>query len=330
VAPRQDNAPRRGNFAVMAALDPTDDPTYRLFRQRFGALRRSRQTESLLTVAAVLLLFMIAAAWTDLSPGKIADGIPRIGEYFGKLFSIEPKGSSGPIGVLALPHLLGGVKEPQSVAYWFYRIGTYLSLLWQTIEMAILSTAIGFGAAFALSFPATRIFVGSQTIVFITRRLLEVMRTVPQVVLAFILVWPFGIGPLAGIVAIAVHTTGTLGKLFCELNENADLRPVDGIRSVGGSWLAQIRLGVVPQVLPGFFSYALLRFEINVRSSTIIGFVGAGGIGQELKRVIGFNIYEEVSAIVILILLIVVAIDLLSEQIRHRFIGARSFTGTTS
>ncbi|MDR3531234.1 MAG: phosphonate ABC transporter, permease protein PhnE [Rhodopila sp.] len=307
---------------MMTASDPTDDPAYRLFQQRFGVLRRSRQTETALTIAAVILLFVIAAAWTDFSPEKVADGIPRIGEYFGKLFSIEPKGSPAPMAVLALPHLFGSVKEPQSVAYWFYRIGTYLSLLWQTIQMAILATALGFGAAFALSFPATRTFVGSRFIVFATRRFLEVMRTIPQVVLAFILVWPFGIGPLAGIVAIAIHTTGTLGKLFCELNENADLRPVEGIRSVGGSWLAQIRFGVVPQVLPGFLSYALLRFEINVRSSTIIGFVGAGGIGQELKRVIGFNIYEEVSAIVILILLIVVAIDLLSEKIRHRFIGA--------
>ena len=306
----------------MTAVNPTDDPAYRLFQQRFGALRRSRQTESLLTLAAVVLLFVIAAVWTDFSPEQIANGIPRIGEYFGKLFSIEPKGSAGPVGVLAVPHLFGGVKEPQSIAYWFYRIGTYAALLWQTIEMAILATALGFGAAFALSFPATHTFVGNRAVVFVTRRLLEMMRTIPQVVLAFILVWPFGIGPLAGILAIAVHTTGTLGKLFCELNENADLRPVDGIRSVGGSWLAQIRFAVVPQVRPGFLSYALLRFEINVRSSTIIGFVGAGGIGQELKRVIGFNIYEEVSAIVILILLIVVAIDLISEQIRHRFIGA--------
>jgi phosphonate transport system permease protein len=312
----------------MTTLSPTDDPAYRLFLQRFGALRRSRRTESALTVAAVILLFVIAATWTDFSPGKIADGIPRIGEYFGKLFSIEPKGTTAPMPVLALHHLFGGVREPQSIAYWFYRVGTYLSLLWQTVEMAILATALGFGAAFALSFPATHTFVGSRTVVFVTRRFLEVMRTIPQVVLAFILVWPFGIGPLAGILAIAVHTTGTLGKLFCELNENADLRPVESIRSVGGSWLAQVRLGVVPQVLPGFLSYALLRFEINVRSSTIIGFVGAGGIGQELKRVIGFNIYEEVSAICILILLIVVAIDLLSEQIRHRFISTR--IGTTS
>jgi phosphonate transport system permease protein len=301
---------------------PTDDPAYRLFVQRFRALRRARQTESALTFAAVLLLFVIAATWTDFSPEQIAAGIPRIGEYFGKLFSIEPNPRAGPIPVLAWAHLFGGVKQPQSVAYWFYRVNVYAALLWQTIEMAILATALGFGAAFVLSFPATHTFVGSRTIVVVTRRLLELMRTIPQVVLAFILVWPFGIGPLAGIVAIAAHTTGALGKLFVELNENADHRPVEGVRSVGGSWLAQIRYGVVPQVMPGFLSYALLRFEINVRSSTIIGFVGAGGIGQELKRVIGFNIYEEVSAICILILLIVVAIDLASERIRHRFIGA--------
>ena len=306
----------------MTAASPIDDPAYRLFLRRFSALRRSRQTETLLTFTVVVLLFIAAAAWTDFSPVKIAEGLPRLGEYFSKMFSIEPKRNADPIAVLAWPHLFGGVKEPQSVAYWFYRLDVYAALLWQTIEMAVLATALGFAAAFALSFPATRVFVGSRIVVLVTRRLLEIMRTIPQVVLAFILVWPFGIGPLAGIVAIAVHSTGALGKLFCELNENADLRPVEGIRSVGGSWLAQIRYGVVPQVMPGFLSYALLRFEINVRSSTIIGFVGAGGIGQELKRVIGFNIYEEVSAIVILILLIVVVIDLLSERIRHRLIGA--------
>ena len=186
----------------MTAANPIDDPAYHLFQQRFGALRRSRQTESLLTVAAIILLFVVAAVWTDFSPEKIANGIPRIGEYFGKLLSIEPTRGADPVAVLAWPHLFGGVKEPQSIAYWFYRIGTYLALLWQTIEMAILATAIGFGVAFALSFPATRTFVGNRAIVFITRRVLEVMRTIPQVVLAFILVWPFGIGPLAGILAV--------------------------------------------------------------------------------------------------------------------------------
>jgi phosphonate transport system permease protein len=251
----------------------------------------------------------------------VVEGLPRIGEYFGKLLTIEPTRGADPISVLAWGHLFGGVKEPQSFAYWFYRIDVYLSLLWQTIQMAILATAIGFCLAVALCFPATRPLMNNRPAVFIVRRLLEVLRTIPLVVLALILVWPYGIGPLAGIIAIAVHTTGSLGKLFVELNENADVRAVESIRSVGGSWLAQVRYGVVPHIWPGFLSYGLLRFEINVRSSTIIGFVGAGGIGQELKRVIGFNIYEEVSAIVILILLIVVTIDLLSAQIRHRLIG---------
>jgi phosphonate transport system permease protein len=306
----------------MTSATSPDTPAYALFQQRFGAMRRARQTETLLTFAAVILLFLVAASWTDFLPEKVLDGVPRISEYFGKLFSIEPRGAAGPMPVLAWSHLFGGVKHPQSIAYWFYRIDVYAALLWQTIQMAILATALGFGAAFLLSFPASHNLVGSRLVVVATRRLLEVMRTIPQVVLAFILVWPFGIGPLAGIIAIAVHTTGTLGKLFCELNENTERGPVDGIRSVGGPWLSQIRYAVVPQILPGFLSYALLRFEINVRSSTIIGFVGAGGIGQELKRVIGFNIYEEVSAIVILVLLIVVIIDLLSERIRQRFIGA--------
>jgi phosphonate transport system permease protein len=300
----------------------TADPALRLFEQRFGALRRARRTESVLIFVILALLFVVSAVWTDFSPEKIFEGLPGIGQYFGKLFSIQPSESAPPMAVLAWPHLFGGVKEPQSIAYWFYRFDVYAVLLWQTIQMAILATVLGYCAAFALSFPAARTLTANRTVVFISRRLLEFMRTVPQVVLAFILVWPFGIGPLAGVVAIAIHTTGSLGKLFSELNENADLRPIEGIRSAGGSWLAQMRYGVVPQMLPGFLSYGLLRFEINVRSSTIIGFVGAGGIGQELKRVIGFNIYEEVSAICILILLIVMAIDLLSERVRHRLIGA--------
>ena len=300
----------------------TVDPTWQLFQQRFGALRRARRMETALIFAILMLAALVSAVLTDFSPVKVVEGLPRIGEYFTKLFSIQPERSGPVVGVLAWAHLFGGAREPQSLAYWFYRFDVYAVLLWQTMQMAILATVLGYAAAFALSFPAARTLTANHAVVFLSRRLLEVFRTIPQVVLAFIFVWPFGIGPLAGILAIAIHTTGALGKLFSELNENADQRPVEGIRSVGGGWLARMRYGVVPQLLPGYLSYGLLRFEINVRSSTIIGFVGAGGIGQELKRVIGFNIYEEVSAICILILLIVVAIDLLSAKIRHHVIGA--------
>ena len=302
-------------------MTDTDHPSYRLFKERFGQLRRRRRTETLLTLAIIVLLVLVSASVTEFYPIRLLTGLPRVGEYFGRLFSVEPDAGVARVPALAWNHLFGGVKEPQSLAYWFYRINVYLDLLWQTIEMAVLATVLGFLAAFALSFPASRNLLRNRATVFVTRRALEFARAVPQVVLAFIFVWPFGVGPLAGILAIAIHSAGALGKLFSEVNENANMGAVEGIRATGGNWLAQIRYGMVPQVLPNFLSYGLLRFEINVRSSTIIGFVGAGGIGQEFKRVIGFNIYEEVSAIAILILIIVVLIDLASEKIRARFIG---------
>ena len=302
-------------------MEATDHPAYRAFTARYAELRRARRSETILVVTIFCLLVAVSVVSTEFYPGHLIAGVPKIGEYFGKLFSIVPQRGADPVPVLAFSHLLGGVKEPQSIAYWFYRFGTYATLLWQTVQMAVLATVMGFIGAFLLSFPAARNLMGHSPLLWITRRLLEVMRSVPQVVLAFIFVWPFGIGPLAGILAIGIHSAGALGKLFSEVNENADMRSVEGMRASGANWLEAVRYGMVPQILPGFLSYALLRFEINVRSSTIIGFVGAGGIGQEFKRVIGFNIYEEVSAIAILILVIVMLIDLASERIRARFIG---------
>jgi phosphonate transport system permease protein len=150
------------------------------------------------------------------------------------------------------------------------------------------------------------------------RRFLEACRTVPELVYALIFVWAFGVGPLAGILAIAIHTVGALGKLFAEVIENADLGAVDGVKCAGGGWMQQMRFGLLPQVAPNLLSYAILRFEINVRGASVIGFVGAGGIGQELYAVIAQNYYEEISAIVVLIILTVTLIDLVSERLRRR------------
>ena len=150
------------------------------------------------------------------------------------------------------------------------------------------------------------------------KRLLEFCRTVPDLVFALIFVSAFGLGPLAGVLAIGIHSFGTLGKLFTEVIENIDMNPVEGVRSAGGRFVDIVRFGALPQVLPNLASYALLRFEINVRASSIVGFVGAGGIGQDLFVAIRKFYYTDVSAILLMIIVTVSIIDLVTERIRHR------------
>ena len=204
--------------------------------------------------------------------------------------------------------------------------GPYLTLIWETILMAITASLLGTFGAFVLSFPAAHNFAPARWLHWVSRRFLELCRGIPEILLALILVFMIGIGPLAGVIAIAIHTVGALGKLFAEVNENASSRPVEGITATGGTWVQQMLYGVVPQVTPNFTSYALLRFEINVRASSIIGFVvGAGGIGQELNKVISFYSDDRVMAVLILVVLTVTVIDLISERLRLGFIGRENF-----
>ncbi len=145
---------------------------------------------------------------------------------------------------------------------------------------------------------------------------LEALRTVPELVSALIFVFAFGVGPLAGVLAITLHTMGSLGKLFSEVHENADLKPVEGVVAAGGGWLSRMRFGVLPQVLPNLVSYTLLRFEINVAASSAIGIVGAGGIGMELKAAIDLQEYQDASAMLLLTVALIFVIDLCSERLR--------------
>jgi len=293
-----------------AVLSP--DRTERIARvaAEFDRGSRARLRASLLWGALLLVLLYVCGSIAELSPQKLWEGLPRIGEYFSRM---TPN--------LAWQHLFAGPKVEGSLAFWFYRLPTWAWLLFETANMAAMATIGGSAIAFLLAFPASRNLAPSPLIFAVTRRFLEVCRTVPEIVYALIFVWAFGIGPLAGILAIGIHTAGANGKLFSEVIENADLRPLDGVRASGGNWFHGVRYAVVPQVLPNIASYVLLRFEINVRAASVIGFVGAGGIGQELYHVISFNYYEEISAIVLLIILCVAAIDLLSEYVRTSFIG---------
>jgi len=169
---------------------------------------------------------------------------------------------------------------------------------------------------------ASRNVTPSRVARFIAVRVLEFDRTVPDIVFALIFIVAFGLGPLPGVLAITLHTAGTLGKLFAEVIENIDMKPVEGVQAAGGTWLSQIRFGVLPHVLSNFASYALLRFEVNVRGAAVIGFVGAGGIGQELITAIRKFYYSDVSAILLMLLACVIVIDILSERLRTRLLQA--------
>lgn len=275
----------------------------------FRAQRRSKRLTTL-TGGALLLGCMLLSAWVaEAWPSSLIAGAPRVGEYLGKLIpDLRPQ------------VLFDGTKTEGSVAYWMYRIDIWLWLLFETSQMAALATLLGSLGALVLCFPAAANLAPNRTTYLVFRRFLELFRSVPDIVYALILVWTFGVGPLAGILAIALHTTGALGKLFAEAAENADMRPWEGLRAVGANWTECVRFAIMPQVLPNILSYVLLRFEINVRGATVIGFVGAGGIGQELYAVISFNYYQEIGAIVVLIVLAVSLIDLLSERLRTRAI----------
>lgn len=262
--------------------------------------------------AALLVACLLVSAWmSDVSPGALARGLPRVGAYFEKL----------------LPHLqasalFGGVKTEGSLAYWFYRLDSWAWLLLETSQMALLATLMGALVAFPASFIAAANLAPSRVVYLLARRVLELFRCVPDIVYALILVWAFGVGPMAGIFAIALHTVGALGKQFAEVAENTDMRPWEAVRATGGTWVQAVRFAVLPAVLPNFLSYVLLRFEINVRGAAVIGFVGAGGIGQELYQVISSSYYEEIGAIIVLIVISVALIDVMSERLRSFAMGA--------
>ncbi|MBV8924457.1 MAG: phosphonate ABC transporter, permease protein PhnE [Bradyrhizobium sp.] len=204
---------------------------------------------------------------------------------------------------------------------WFWGWRKWLKLLGETLLISYVGTLTGAIFAFVLNFLAAENTSSSRTLRFAVRRILEFARTVPGIVFALIFVIAFGLGPMAGVLAVAIHSTGALGKQFSEIVENADMKPVEGVRSTGAGWMSCMRFAVLPQVIAGYASYALLRFEINVRESSVMGFVGAGGIGQELVVAIRKFYYSDVSAILVMIVVTVFIIDISTGWLRGRLFG---------
>lgn len=296
----------------------SDDPVT-LFEQRRADMIRSKRAMNWMFIGLFAAAVAASIYVSKFYPDRLASGLPRILEYFGTIMpNLE-------LDKLFLPRGDNGKAVPGSIVYWYSDFWLYVRLIAETVAMALTATIIGAAAAFLLCFPASRNLAPNSVVYFISRRFMEICRGVPEILYALIFVFAVGIGPLAGVMAIAIHSAGALGKLFSEVNENASMRPVEGVRAVGGNWFEEMRYGIVPQVLPNFASYTLLRFEINVRASSIVGFVGAGGIGQELNRVISLYSDDRVVAVLLLVVVLVTLIDLLSERLRHHFIGKENF-----
>ena len=265
---------------------------------RVAGRRRVRLVAGL---AVLALAVAVSARVAEIDPGTMWRKLDGLTSYLDRIGKLD-----------------NGARVWTDPAEWFWGLRRWTRLLGETLLIAYVGTLAGAAAAFGLCFLASRTTSRRASVRFAALRLLEFCRTVPTIVFALIFVVAFGLGPLPGVLALAIHTTGALGKLFAEVTENAETKPAEGVRASGGSMLETIRFGVLPQVLSNFASYSLLRFEINVREATVMGFVGAGGIGDELLIAIRRFYYSDVSAILVLIILTVVAIDLLTERLRGR------------
>ena len=198
----------------------------------------------------------------------------------------------------------------------------FFPALLETINIAAVSTLVGAFLGLVLSLLSTRGLAKWPRLIGLFRRIMDIMRAFPEIVIALVLIFILGGGPIPAMIAIAIHTAGALGKLYSEVAENADLKPVEGLESVGANWSQRMLLGVIPQVAPNYLSYTLMRFEINIRASAILGFVGAGGIGYELRNAMTFGTgrFDLAAAIFVLLFLTIVFFDQLSSHYRNKLV----------
>jgi len=196
---------------------------------------------------------------------------------------------------------------------------TYVALMWLTVQIALWGTALAVVIAIPFGLACAR-NLSPPWLQQPMRLLMNLLRSAPDLVIGMFFIVAVGLGPFAGVMALAVNTGGVLAKLFSEAVEAIDPRPVEGVRATGAARMQEIVWGVIPQVAPLWTSYTLYRFESNARSATVLGLIGAGGIGQVLFEALNSFNYSQVSAIAVVIVVAVSLIDLLSQALRQRLI----------
>lgn len=269
-------------------------------RQRHAAILTGGRNDRILQLAIMttfVVIGIIALVRLDVTPAAIWGGLGKLGDFV----------------VLMVPPSFGTEA----------RLALYLKSLVETLAIAFLGTLGAALLALPLSFLAARNVMGIRIVQLLFRRSFDTVRGVDTLIWALIWINVVGLGPFAGVLAILTSDFGSFGKLFSEAIETSDRRPIEGVVAAGGSKLHAIRFGILPQVLPLIASQALYYFESNTRSATIIGIVGAGGIGMHLAEQIRTLEWQHVSFLIILVLLTVGIIDWISSRLRQAIIGAR-------
>ncbi|OGB27797.1 MAG: phosphonate ABC transporter, permease protein PhnE [Burkholderiales bacterium RIFCSPLOWO2_02_FULL_57_36] len=242
-------------------------------------------------LSAVLVLVLIASHYVGLLDyRKLADGLPAIQTLFGETI-------------------------PPNFTEW----RNWILPLIDTLAMSIAGTALAVSLSLPLAIMAARNTTPHPLVYQLARGLLNALRSVPELILGILFVAAVGFGPLPGVLALGLHSVGMVGKFFAEAIEHADNGPIEAARAAGGSRLQVILHGVLPQVLPQMADTAIYRWEYNFRASTVMGMVGAGGIGFELMGSLRIMQYQEVSAILLVILAMVTLVDTFSSRLRRKF-----------
>lgn len=267
------------------------------YPQHFQAMYRGRIPAFLLALLAALV-FAFGVHSLDMSYGRIVGGLGELGSMVLRMFPPDP-GS-------------------------WHRTGIYTYAMLETLAIALLGTLMAAIAAFPLGFLAARNTTINGVVQFFARRSFDTLRGVDILIWALIWINVVGLGPFAGVLALFMSDLGSFGKLFSEAIEAADDKPVEGVLSTGGSSVAAVRFGILPQMLPVLLSQVLYAFESNTRSASIIGIVGAGGIGLILSEQIRTLELQEMSFVILLILATVSLIDWGCARLRFSIIGARA------
>jgi phosphonate transport system permease protein len=271
----------RTDRAVRPSLDPAE-------RARLESAFRVPRARFLIGLPIAFLVLLWSFNGAEFNFVKLGDGAVNMGEFLSRLFPPD-----------------------------FSKIGTILALLVETFQMAVVGTVLGAVLSLIVAFGATS-GLAPKWLYYPTRWVMNIIRSVPDLVFALMFVSAVGLGPFAGILAMTLGSIGSIGKIFAEAMEQVDRGPVVAMEAVGASKRQVIQYGILPQAAPLLTSYTLLLFEGNVRGATILGLVGAGGIGLELTTAMRMYDYGHLSAIIICIIVLVTAIDQGSALIRRR------------